>query len=177
MEDALRRFLTFKDSVLLWPAGKKPKPKANALKKELVKKRKVDEELNAATWTPSELCRERNAWWNYISHEIDVSKELDANFNFLKIHLTTRWVEQICRNWALQQYSAERQEQAHQTNLKDSWNATNHNLNYLPQVITIRRCILCFEVRELNQQALANPRENSAAAWQVRSSGSDVAAP
>jgi len=95
MEDALHRFHTFKDVFLLGPAGKKATAKANALKTELVKKRKVDEETNAETWTLSKKRREMNAWWDYISHEIDVSKEFDADFNFPKIHLISHWVEQI----------------------------------------------------------------------------------
>jgi len=77
----------------------------------------------------------------------------------------------------LQQYSAERHEQAHTTKLKDGWNASNHNLNYLPQVITFQRCILCFKIRELNLQALAQRRENSAATCKVLPSGADLAAP
>jgi hypothetical protein len=76
-----------------------------------------------------------NAWRDYFSQEIDVSEELDADFTFPKIHSMSHWVEQIGRYGTLQQYSAERHEQAHKTNLKDSWNASNHNLNYLPQVI------------------------------------------
>jgi len=60
----------------------------------------------------------------------------------------SHWAEQVCRYGALQQYSAERHEQAHKTNLKDGWNISNHNLNYLPQVITFQRRILCFEIRE-----------------------------
>jgi len=155
MEDTLRRFHTFKDVFLLWQAGKEAKAKANALRTELVKKRQVDEETNAETWTPSKKRRKMNAWRDYISHEIDVSKELDADFNFLKIHLMSHWVEQIHQYGALQQYSAERHEKAHKTNPKDGWNASNHNLNYLPQVITFQRRILCFEIRELNLQALA----------------------
>jgi hypothetical protein len=146
MEDALRRFHTFKDVFLLGRAGKQAKAKANALRTELVKKRKVDEETNAETWTPSKMRREMNAWRDYISHEIDVSKELNADFNFPKIHLMSHWVEHIRRYGALQQYSAKRQEQAHKTNLKDGWNASNHNLNCLPQVITFQRRIVCFEV-------------------------------
>jgi len=59
----------------------------------------------------------------------------------------------------------------------DGWNASNHNLNYLPQVITFQRRILCFEVRELNLQALAQRWENSAAACKVLPSGADLAAP
>ena len=87
------------------------------------------------------------------------------------------WAKQIRRYGALQQYSAERHEQAHKTNLKDSWNASNHNLNYLPQVITFQHRILCFEIRELNLQALAQHWENSAAACKVFPSGADLAAP
>jgi len=142
-----------------------------------VKKRNVDEETNAETWTPSRKRREMNAWRDYISHEIDVSKELDADFNFPKIHLMSHWVEQIRRYGALQQYSAERHEQAHKTNLKDGWNASNHNLHYLPQVITFQRRIVCFEVRELNLQPLAQRWENSAAACKVLPSSADLAAP
>jgi len=95
MEDALHRFHTFKDVFVLWRAGKKAKDKADALRPELVKKRKVDEETNAETWTPSKKRREMNAWRDYISHEIDISKELDADFNFPKIHLMSHWAEQI----------------------------------------------------------------------------------
>jgi hypothetical protein len=36
-----------------------------------------------------------NAWRDYISHEIDISKELDADFNFLNIDLMSHSVEQI----------------------------------------------------------------------------------
>jgi hypothetical protein len=155
MEDALRRCHTFKVVFLLGGAGKKAKAKANALRTELMKKRKVDEETNADSWTLAKMRREMNAWRDYISHEIDISKEFDADFNFLKIHLMSQWAEQICRYGALQQYSAETQQQAHNTNLKDGWNASNHNLNYLPQGITFQRRILCFEIRELDLQALA----------------------
>jgi hypothetical protein len=93
---------------------------------------------------------EMKAWRDYISDKIDVSQELDADFNFPKIHLMSYLVEQIRRYGALQQYAAERHEQAHKMNLKDGWNASNHNLNYLPQVITFQRRILCFKLRELN---------------------------
>jgi hypothetical protein len=177
MEDALHRFHSFKDVFLLGRGGKKANAKANALRTELVKKRQVDEETNAETGTPSKKQREMNAWRDYISHKIDVSKELDADFNFPKSHLISHWVEQIPQYGALQQYSAERHEKAHRMNLKDSWNASNHNLNYLPQVITFQRRILCFEIRELNHHALAQCRENSAAACKVLPSGADLAAP
>jgi len=89
----------------------------------------------------------------------------------------SHWVEQIHRYGALQQYSAKRHEQAHEMNLKDGWNTSNHNLNYLPHVITFQRRILCFKIRELNLQALAQRRENSAAACKVLPSGADPAAP
>jgi len=88
----------------------------------------------------------------------------------------SHWVEQIRRYGALHQYSAERHEQAHKTNLKDVWNASNQNLNYLPQVITFLGQILCFEIRELNLQALAQCLENSAAASKVLATGADLAA-
>jgi len=177
MADSLHRFHTVKDVVLLGRAGKKAKAKANALRMQLVKKRKVEKDINAETWTPSKKRRKMNAWRDYISHDIHVPKELDADFNFPKIHLMSHWVEQIHCYGALQQYSAERHEQAHKTNLKDGWNASNHNLNYLPQVITFQRRIRCFEIRELNLQALAQRRENSAAAFNVLTSGADLAAP
>jgi len=177
MVDALHRFHTLKDVSLLGRAGKKVNTKANALRTEPMKKRKVDEETNAETWMPSSKRGEINASQDYISHEIDVSKELDANFNFWMIHLMSHWVEQIHRYGALQQYSAERHEQAHRTNLKDGWNTSNHNLNYLPQVITFKRRILCFEIRELNLQTLAQCRENSTAGCEVFPSDADMAAP
>jgi hypothetical protein len=177
MEDALHRFHTFKDVFLLRRSGKKAKANANALRTKLVKKRKVDEETNAETWMLSKKRRKMNAWPDYISHEIEISKELDADFIFPKIHLMSHWAEQVCRYGALQQYSAARHEQAHKTNLKDGWNASNHNLHYVPQVITFQRRILCFEIRELNLQALAQRRENSAATCKVLPSGAELAAP
>jgi hypothetical protein len=142
MAEALHRFHTFKDVFLLGRAGIKAKAKANALRTEHMKNRMVDEETNRETWSPSEKRRKVNAWRDYISQEIDISKELDADFNFPKIHLMSHWAEQVHRYGALQQYSAERREQVHKTNLKDGWNASNHNLNYLPQVITFQRRIL-----------------------------------
>jgi len=177
MEDALCRFHTFRDVFLLGRAGKKAKAKANALRTELVKNRKVDEETNAETWTPSKKRREMNAWRDYVSHEIDGSKELDADFNLPKINLMSHCVDHNRRYGALQQYSAERHEQAHRMDLKAGWNASKHNLNYLPQVITFQHRNLGFEMRELNLQALAQRRENSAATCKVLPSGADLAAP
>jgi len=71
----------------------------------------------------------------------------------------------------------ERHEQAHKPNLKHSWNASNHNLNYLPQVITLQCRIVYSEIRAHNLQALAQYRENSTAACNVHPSGADLAAP
>jgi len=142
-----------------------------------VKKRNIDKGTNAETWTPSKKRRKMNAWRDCINRKIVDRKELDADFNIPKIHLTFHWVEQICPYGALQQYSAKRHEQAHKTNLKDGWNASNHNLNSLPQVIKFQRRILGFKIRELNLQALAQRWENSAATCKVLPSGSDLAAP
>jgi len=75
MEDSFHRFHTFKDVSLLRRAGKMVKYKASALRTELVQKQKVDEETNADTWTSSKMWCWMNAWWDYISHEVDVSKE------------------------------------------------------------------------------------------------------
>jgi len=79
------------------------KATANALGTELVKKRKIDEERNAETWMPSKTRCKKNALRDYISHEIDVSKELDVDFNFLKIQLLSHWVEQNCSYGAMHQ--------------------------------------------------------------------------
>jgi hypothetical protein len=97
IENALRLFHTFKDVFLLGQAGKKAKAKPNPLKTELIKKRKVDKDTNAETWMPSNKQHEMNTWGVYISHRIDVSKELDADFNIQKIHLMYYWVEAIRR--------------------------------------------------------------------------------
>jgi len=101
MEDTLHRVHTFKDVFLLGRAGKKAKAKANALRTELGKKWKVDEEPNAETWTQSNNRRKMTACGDDISHKIDDSKEFDADFNFPKIHLMIHWVEQIHRYGAL----------------------------------------------------------------------------
>jgi hypothetical protein len=118
-----------------------------------------------------------NACRDYISHKINDSKKLNAVFNFSKIHLMSHWVEQIRPYGALQLYSAQSHQQAHKTNLKDSWNASNHNLDYLPQVITFQRRILCCQIRELSLQARAQHEENIAAVCKGLPSGADLAAP
>jgi len=132
MEDGLRCFHTFKDVFWLRRASKKAKAKANALRTELKKMKKLDEESYANTWTVSKKRREMISWRDYISHEIDVSKELDADSICPKIHLMSHWVEQIRRYRPLQKYSAERHGRAHWMNLKNGGNTSNHNLNYLP---------------------------------------------
>jgi len=120
MEDALHRFHTSDDVFILGRAGKEGKAKATALWTQLEKKWKVDEETNAETWTASKTRHEMIIWREYISHEIDVSKRLDADFTIPKIDLMSHWVDQLRRYAAVQQYSAERHEHAHKTNLKDS---------------------------------------------------------
>ena len=177
IEDTSHHFHTFKDVFLLGRARKKIKAKPNALGTELLKKWKVEEETNGETRTPSMKRREMNAWHDYISHEIGIYKEWDADFNFPKIHLMPHWGKHIRRYGALQQYSANRHEQAYKTNLKDGWNDSNYNLSFLPQVITFPCCILCFEIRELNVQRLAQRRENSADSGKVLLSGADLATP
>jgi hypothetical protein len=113
----------------------------------------------------------------YTSHEIDVSKHLDATFHFSRIHLMSHWVEQIRQYGPFQRYSAARHEHAHKTNLKDNCTASKHNFNYLPQVITYQRRIICFEIRVLNLQAPAQHWEIGAAACEVPRSGAALAAP
>jgi len=95
MEDPWHHVHTCKDGFLLGRAGKKAKANANALRMDHLKKRKVDEDTNAETWTPSQKWHEMDTWRDFISHKIDVSKELDGEFNFTKIHLMSHWVQQI----------------------------------------------------------------------------------
>jgi len=87
LEDAMGRFYTFKDVFLLRLVGKIVQAEANALRLILMKKWKIDEETNAETWTLSKRPHELNAWRDYISDELDVSKEFDADYNFPKIHV------------------------------------------------------------------------------------------
>jgi hypothetical protein len=53
MEHPLHRFHTFKDMFLLGSPGKMFNAKANDLRMELVKMRKVKEETKVETWMPS----------------------------------------------------------------------------------------------------------------------------
>lgn len=62
----------------------------------------------------------------------------------------TYLAEQIGQYGALQQHSAQRHEHAHEANLTDDWNPSNHNLQYLPQGITLQHRILRVNIRELN---------------------------
>jgi hypothetical protein len=140
-----------------------------------VKKRNLAKETNSEPWTAANKRYISNPWWDYTNKETDISMELDADFNMPKIHLMSHWAEQVHRHRALQQYSAERYEQAHNTNFKDSWKASNHNVNYLPLVVTFQLRILCLKIQELNVQALAQCWENSAAACNVLPSSADLA--
>jgi hypothetical protein len=69
---------------------------------ELMKKRKGDEKTYTETWTASKKLREMNAWWEYISHEIEDSKQLDADFKFPKFLLISLRATQIRRDGASQ---------------------------------------------------------------------------
>jgi len=95
IEDALPHFRSIQDLFLSRRATKKVNKKANALRTELVKKRMVDKGINAETWILSKTQCEMNTWQDHIRHKIDVSKEVDANFNFRKTHLMLLWVHQI----------------------------------------------------------------------------------
>jgi hypothetical protein len=61
-------------------------------------------------------------------------------------------------------------------NPKDGCNYSNHNPHNLPQVINFQCHILRITIQELNLLALTWHRENNTAAYNVRSSGSDLAA-
>jgi hypothetical protein len=61
--------------------------------------------------------------------------------------LMSHWADHILQYGALPQFSAEKDEWAYTMNLKNGWNASNHNLNYLPEEITLQCHILCFEIR------------------------------
>jgi len=122
MEDATCYYDTFRDVLLLGWAGNNVKADANAMKTEQVKKRLVDTQTNAETWTPSNMRHELTAWWDNMSHKMDVSSELDAECNCPNSHWMSYWFRHICQDGALQQYSAKRHNQIHKTNHKDSWN-------------------------------------------------------
>ena len=102
MDHAFPRIHTFRDVSFDGQASQMAKADANALRTELMKQRKVHEETNSETWMPSKKRREMNSWRNCISHKIDVSKKLDADFNFPKIHWMSHSVEQIHLYTALQ---------------------------------------------------------------------------
>jgi hypothetical protein len=95
MQDNLSHFHTFKEVLLLGRAGNLAKTKVNAQRTELVKKRMIDGEFNDDSWMLSKKQCEMNAWRDYISHKIDISKQLDADFNIPKIHLMFHWAEKI----------------------------------------------------------------------------------
>jgi hypothetical protein len=107
-QDAMPCCHMFNNVFLLGQGSKKGKAKANILRAELMKQWKVDEGSNADCWTPSKKRCKMNAWQDYIRHKMDVSKEIDADFNIQKIHLISHWVEQIHGYGAFQQSSAKR---------------------------------------------------------------------
>jgi len=95
--DAWSRDHTIKDGFLHGQAGIWSKARGNPLRSELVMTRKVDEQTIACFWTMSMKPLEMNTWLEYLSQVINMSKELDADFNFPKIRWRKHWAEQICR--------------------------------------------------------------------------------
>jgi hypothetical protein len=91
-EDALGHFHTFNDDFLLGKASKKVQAKPNALRSKLVKNQMVNERANVEPWTPFKKQCELNSWHDFISHEIDVAKELNTDFNFPKSPMISHWV-------------------------------------------------------------------------------------
>ena len=170
MEDALLRFHRSKEVFLGARVGKRARAKAGNLRTELVRKRKAEEELRADSLTPSQRRREHSEWRDFIDSEVDLSKENDAHFNFIKIHLLSHFTEQIRLYGSLPQWSAETHEHAHRANMKDGWNASNHNLDYLPQIFAFHRRVLCFEIRSLNLRSVERLRKDSDSdnnPWQI----------
>jgi len=94
MEDTLCHFHTFKEVFLLDQAGKQPKAKPNALRTELVKQRKLVKETYAEMWMLSKKWSEMNTCRDYPTHELDVAKEFNSDFNCPKIQFMSRWVKQ-----------------------------------------------------------------------------------
>ena len=94
MENALLRFHGSTDVFLCAQVGKRARAKAGNLRTELVRKRRR-RELRAESSTPSQRRREYNEWRDFIDSEVDLSKENDAHFNFIKIHLMSHFAEQI----------------------------------------------------------------------------------
>jgi len=78
-----------------------------------VRKPIVDKETNADTSKPSKKRPEMNAWQQYFSHKIDVSKNFDSVFYFPRFNFMSHRVEQIHRYITLHQYSAARHDHAH----------------------------------------------------------------
>jgi hypothetical protein len=107
----------------------------------------VDEKTNAESWTRSKRWCGINALQDNISHKVIVSIELDGEYNVRTIQFRSHRAELIRWYQAWQLYSGERHEAVHKTSLKDGWSASNHNLNYLLQVITFQRHIRNFEIR------------------------------
>jgi hypothetical protein len=99
-------FDTFNDVFLLRRAGNWMKAKATVPRMEIVNKRMVGEETHADAWAPSKKQREMNTWWDHNRHKIDISQELDSDFNFMKIHFMSHWAENIHHYGFLQQYPA-----------------------------------------------------------------------
>jgi len=98
----MSHFHTLKDDFVHgWP-GKNGTANANALGMKLMKKWKLDKKMNAETWMLLKKQRKMNPRQNYISLQKDVSNKMDANFNFLKIHLMSNWAHQIRQFGALQ---------------------------------------------------------------------------
>jgi hypothetical protein len=89
----------------------------------------------------------------------------------------SHWVRHIRRYGAFHLCSADRQEQANNTNLNDYWHAPHQIYDYFLQVITFQHRILYIEIRELNLQSLAQHWENSTGGWQLHAAGPDLAAP
>ena len=88
------------------------------LRTELVRKRKAKEELKVDNQTAAEEQREYSLWKDRMNSEVGTMKESDAHFSSIKIHLISRFAEQICPCGPLPRWSVETHEHAHTAGLK-----------------------------------------------------------
>jgi hypothetical protein len=55
----------------------------------------VDEATNIENWPITNKWRKTNAWREYISHMMDISRGLEADFNYPNIELMSHLAEQV----------------------------------------------------------------------------------
>jgi hypothetical protein len=157
MDEALKRFHTFKRVFRQFRVTKKVTHEGKEHRKTLIEQRDMAMQGKAGT----EHERLRKEWQTVINAEMVEYHEEGSDFNFPKIHQLLHFGEQLRRYGSLKQWSTETGERSHRTQLKDPYNKSNRSGNIYSQMIEYYQRSEAFAIRRLNIAAMRGEHAES----------------